>query len=133
MARRILVIDDDEAIRFSVAILLRAKGYIVTLGVDGADGFDQFIKHQPEIVISDMVMPGNQSIQTIAKMRALNPKVAIIAMSGSIQGGPESFLKRAQEAGANHYLEKPFEAQQLLSLLKQVEDDGELGAAKNKS
>lgn len=123
MSRRILVIDDDDAIRLSVAILLGAKGYEVSSGVDGADGYAQFLDHRPAIVISDMIMPGHQGIETIGKIRALDPRVAIIAMSGSIQGGPSSFLERARQAGADHFLEKPFEAGELLVLLSRIEAD----------
>ena len=123
VSRRVLVIDDDAAIRLSISILLGAKGYVVSSGVDGADGYVQFLEHRPAIVISDMIMPGHQGIETIGKIRALDPKVPIVAMSGSIQGGPSSFLERAREAGADHYLEKPFEAGELLALLSRIEAD----------
>lgn len=123
MSRRVLVIDDDAAIRLSIAILLGAKGYVVSSGVDGADGYVQFVEHRPAIVISDMIMPGHQGIETIGKIRAFDPRVPIVAMSGSIQGGPASFLERARAAGANHFLEKPFEAGELLALLSRIEAD----------
>ncbi|MDV3457607.1 response regulator [Sphingomonas sp. HF-S4] len=124
MSLRILVIDDDEAIRLSVEVLLRAKGYEVFLGADGADGFAKFVESQPHVVISDMIMPGHASIETIGKIRAMKPDVAIIAMSGSIKGGPDSYLERAIAAGADHYLDKPFEAAQLMSLLHDIEKSG---------
>lgn len=125
MSRRILVIDDDAAIRLSVSILLQAKGYVVSSAVDGADGYAQFLEHRPSIVVSDMIMPGHQGIETIGKIRELDPEVAIIAMSGSIEGGPASFLERARTAGADHFLEKPFEAGELLALLARIDAESD--------
>jgi CheY-like chemotaxis protein len=120
MPTHVLVIDDDNAIRLSLSILLEAKGYEVSLAADGAEGFAKFVAKRPDIVISDMIMPGHQGIQTIGEIRARAPDLPIIAMSGSVQGGPTSFLKRALDAGADHCLEKPFEALQLLGLLDHI-------------
>jgi two-component system KDP operon response regulator KdpE len=117
MPVRILVIDDDTAVRLSLAVLLGAKGYEVVVAADGAEGFAQYVKHQPDIVMSDMIMPGQEALETIAKIRQLSPDVPIIAMSGSVVGGPASFLERAQKAGANLCLEKPFETDQILDAL----------------
>ena len=124
----ILVIDDDAAIRISLSLLLQAKGYEVALAVDGADGYAKFLERKPDILISDMVMPGHQGLETIARIHADAPGLPIVAMSGSIRGGPTSFLERASAAGASHCLEKPFEAMQLLALLEQIEDEMRGGA-----
>lgn len=120
MAMQILVIDDDQAIRTSLSLLLRTRGYSVVLGVDGADGYAQFLAHRPAVVISDMIMPGHEAIQTIGKIRTEDPDIPIIAMSGSARGGPASQLEKAEAAGANFYLEKPFEPQELLDILRKV-------------
>ena len=117
----ILVIDDDAAIRMSLSILLQAKGYGVVVAPDGAEGFAQFLKHKPQIVMSDMIMPGHEGLVTIRKMRELAPDLPIIAMSGSVEGGPASFLQKAQAAGATLCLEKPFETDELLGLLTSFE------------
>jgi CheY-like chemotaxis protein len=116
----ILVIDDDAAIRLSLSILLRAKGYDVVVATDGADGFAQFLKHRPQIVMSDMIMPGHEGLSTIRKMREHAPDMPIIAMSGSVEGGPASFLQKAQAAGASLCLEKPFETDELLGILAEL-------------
>ena len=116
----VLVIDDDAAIRFSLSALLRMKGYHVVLAESGGAGFSQFLEHRPQIVISDMIMPGHEGLGAIRKIHEMSPETPIIAMSGSIQGGPESFLERAQEAGATLCLEKPFEAAELLQMLENL-------------
>ncbi len=120
MSFHILVIDDDEAIRISLSLLLQAKGYSVALAKDGADGLSKYRERKPDLVISDMIMPGHQGIETIARIRADDARLPIIAMSGSIQGGEGNFLDKAREAGADHFLEKPFDAAQLLNLLSVV-------------
>lgn len=114
----ILVIDDDAAIRLSLSIILQAKGYKAVFADCGATGFEQFLRHRPQIVISDMVMPGHEGVGTIRRIRELDATVVIIAMSGSIQGGPMSFLQQAQDAGADATLEKPFETGQLMQLIE---------------
>ena len=114
----VLVIDDDAAIRLSLSILLRAKGYRTIVADCGAAGFEQFVENRPHIVISDMVMPGHEGIATIRKIRDMDAEVIIIAMSGSIEGGPMSFLQKARDAGADASLEKPFETAQLLQVIK---------------
>jgi CheY-like chemotaxis protein len=126
MPTRILVIDDDASIRLSLSYLLRAKGYDTSLAENGAEGFVRFIADRPDIVISDMIMPGQEGTRTIRKIRACDEAVPIIAISGSSRGGPAGFLKQARAAGASHCLEKPFETGELLALL-----DGLAAAAAN--
>ena len=116
----VLVIDDNDGIRTSLTILLQAKGYAVITALDGAEGFAQYEKHQPQIVMSDMIMPGHQGVDTIAKIRLANCEIPIIAMSGSIEDGPSSFFDKARDAGANIYLSKPFELPELLAALAQA-------------
>ncbi len=117
---RILIIDDDEAIRLSLALLLQAKGYEVFAAKDGAEGVAQFIEHKPQIVLTDMIMPRQQGIAAIEKIRQLDPDVGIIAMSGSIRGGSASSLERALAAGANASLEKPCEPAEVLEVIERV-------------
>ena len=117
---RVLAIDDDDAIRLSLRILLRRRGYEVLVASNGADGFAQFAEQRPAIVLCDMIMPGDEGVETIRKIRDLSPGVGIIAMSGSIKGGSASFLERAEEAGANLCLEKPFDTEELLESLARL-------------
>ncbi|MDH7975030.1 response regulator [Sphingomonas sp. AR_OL41] len=117
MPHKILVIDDNETIRLSLSILLQAKGYQVVLAVDGASGVMAMLEQQPDLIISDMMMPGEPGMSAIARIRAAAPDLPIIAMSGSVEGGLKSFHQRALAAGATHYLEKPFDARDLLDLV----------------
>lgn len=124
MTLRILVIDDDEAIRLSLSFLLNAKGFDVLFAEDAATGLAKFLEHSPDVVISDMIMPGSAGIETIGRIRSCNATIPIIAMSGSIEGGPASLLKRARNAGADYCLEKPFEGYDVLDILDNLANSG---------
>ncbi|WP_332802085.1 response regulator [Sphingomonas sp. RT2P30] len=111
------MIDDNDAIRLSLSILLEAKGYAVVLAADGPSGVDAVRNHRPDLVISDLMMPGEPGMSAIARIRAAAPDLPIIAMSGSVEAGLTSFRDRALAAGATRYLEKPFDARELLELV----------------
>jgi CheY-like chemotaxis protein len=122
MAVKVLVIDDDEAIGESLSMLLRRKGYEVLLATDGKAGLALFEAHRPALVITDMVMPGDQGFDTVAAIKRAKPDARIIAMSGSrigLGGG----LDRAAAAGADVCLEKPFEAADLFGALERLLGD----------
>lgn len=115
--RRVLVIDDDLAITVSLAMVLRAKGYEVATAADGAAGVAQYEAHHPDIVISDMSMPGQPGVDTIRTIRHANHDVLIVAMSGSIEARGHRLPELANLAGADAYLHKPFELDELLDAL----------------
>lgn len=116
----VLVIDDDSAIRDSLRILLGRRGFTFVEASTGAEGFSRFLEHRPRIVMCDMVMPGGEGVETITRIREIDPQVAIIGMSGSIEGRSEGFLSRALIAGANLCLEKPFDADALMAALAKL-------------
>jgi len=117
LTRTILVIDDDAAIRSALALLLKSKGYQVTTAGDGPSGYAKYIDSRPDIVVSDIVMPGHDGIETIRKIRECGDDVMIIAMSGSIEGGADSRLVKAKEMGADRTLSKPFDPVELMAAL----------------
>jgi two-component system KDP operon response regulator KdpE len=111
------VIDDDDAITASLAVVLRAKGFDVITAADGTTGFDLYRAHAPQIVISDIMMPGPLGIDTIGRIRRIDRDVLIIAMSGSIEERGVGLLDQACAAGADLALPKPFEMAELLDAL----------------
>lgn len=117
---RILVIDDDAAITVSLAVVLRAKGYEVVTAPDAATGLAQYHAHQPHIVISDIVMPGQLGFDTIGAIRQASRDVLIVAMSGSIEARAGRLLDHAHAVGADVYLHKPFEMDELLAALARL-------------
>ncbi len=104
----ILVIDDDAGLRQFVRDTLEPLGHTVTEAADGATGMQRFTEAQFDLVITDIVMPEQEGLETIEQMLRLRPAQRVIAMSG---GGPNKtveFLRLAQHIGARRFLKKPF-------------------------
>lgn len=120
----ILVIDDEPSIRKLIHIMLEKNGYEVDEAADGAEGMKKIKADPPDLIITDLIMPGKEGIETIIELRRDYPDVKIIAMSGGGVIGPREYLKMAKSVGAHRTFKKPFEMRELLEsvddLLKQV-------------
>jgi CheY-like chemotaxis protein len=114
---QILVIDDDPLVRISVRAVLEGAGHSVTDADNGRSGLVQFKASRFDAVITDIIMPDMEGIETIRAIRALDPKVPVLAMSGGGRAGSADVLKSARALGADHVLHKPFEEDELLAAL----------------
>jgi DNA-binding response OmpR family regulator len=108
----ILVIDDEEALRRLVARVLRAEGHTVREAANGREGLRLFREARPALLITDIIMPGQEGIETIIELRREAPEFPILAISG---GGEGMYLKLAASLGATETLAKPFGADELLA------------------
>jgi DNA-binding response OmpR family regulator len=115
---KILVIDDDELVRRTVMKILRSDGHEVVCAADGSAGMALFRTEAPEMVITDIIMPEQEGIETILAIRRENPRARIIAISGGGQFGNVEVLKMAQLLGADDIIAKPFRAHDLLSAVR---------------
>jgi CheY-like chemotaxis protein len=115
---KILVIDDDVIVRKTIIRLLEDGGYKVLSAEDGLRGMAMFRSEQPDLVITDIIMPEQEGIQTITEMRKAKPDAKIIAISGSARIGNLDFLKIAQALGAMDAIPKPFDSGELLTIVK---------------
>jgi CheY-like chemotaxis protein len=116
----ILVIDDDEPIRELLRTILEREGYRVLEAPDGDEGLKQFTETPTDLVITDLIMPGKEGIETIRDLRQKFPGVKIIAVSGGGRIGPDSYLKMAKGVGALRTLSKPFDRTVLLKTVEEV-------------
>jgi CheY-like chemotaxis protein len=107
----ILIIDDDCRMRRLMTRILHAAGHTVREAEDGRGGIAEFRRRQPMLVISDIVMPDIEGIETIRILRDEAPSMPIIAISGS--GGEALYLRAATALGATASLHKPFAAADL--------------------
>jgi CheY-like chemotaxis protein len=114
MKSYILVIDDDALVRQTLTLLLENKGYEVQCAPEGRQGLQAFHKRRPSLVITDIIMPEMEGIETIMELRILSRDCPIIAMSGGGRFGKADFLTVAKHLGATATLSKPFEAEDLL-------------------
>jgi len=119
----VLVVDDEKPIREMTRKMLEAYGYRVLLASDGEEAVSLYASHRFDIqvVLTDMMMPGMDGIATIARMMKINPSVRVIATSG-IHSNKD--LVDAAGNGIGWFLQKPYTAEALLSLLSEVMDDG---------
>ena len=112
---RILVIDDDEAMRGSVRRILERDGHDVHEAQDGAEGLRVFETFAADVVVTDLIMPGKEGIETIMELREAAPDVRILAVSGGGVGLHHDVLSDAEALGADASLAKPFTVDQLRS------------------
>jgi len=119
----ILVIDDDLQLRATaVAILSGAKHEVLDIG-DGSAAIKISRARPPDIVLTDIIMPEQDGIETILHFRKLMPDVKIIAMSGGGLIGTPDFLRIARKLGAHFALRKPFRATELISAVDSLLPD----------
>jgi DNA-binding response OmpR family regulator len=117
---RILIIDDDRAVQLSIQLALEREGHQVVCASDGEEGLRVFANKPPDLVVTDLIMPNKEGIETIMQIRARDPKTPILAISGGGRLGNADFLKMAAKVGANAILPKPFERQDLTAAVRHL-------------
>lgn len=116
----ICVIDDDELVRQTIGRILRSAGYAVVDAKDGEIGLRTVERTTPAIIITDIVMPNREGIETIREAKQRFPGTPIIAISGGGRLGPDGFLELALKLGADDCLAKPFRPVELLDKIKRL-------------
>lgn len=117
---RILLVDDDESFRKMLRITLGKMGHQVVEAPNGKEALKLFQDSPPDLVMTDLIMPEKEGLETIRELRRSNPMVKIIAMSGGGRVNPGDFLKVAKILGANTVLAKPFTNEELTAALRDV-------------
>ncbi len=117
---RILVIDDDHAVRLTIQVILEREGHEVTCASDGDQGLSVLANVSPQLIITDIIMPNKEGLATIMQIRERDTTTPIIAMSGGGRVGNTDFLKMAARLGANEVLPKPFERQDLTAAVHRL-------------
>lgn len=122
----ILLVDDETSILSVTKQTLEAFGYRVATAEDGAQGIGIYAVRSAEIavVVTDMMMPVMDGPALISAMQRINPRVRVIAASGLNANGN---VARASATGVKHFLAKPYSAETLLALLRQVLDEEAVG------
>ena len=117
---RVLVIDDDEETRTLVKRMLAGEGHQVEEALDGAEGLRLFGKSPPDLVLTDINMPGLDGHDVIAAIRVLHADVPIIAISGGGATPKDELLLKASDLGAVEIIMKPFEFRQLVGAVERA-------------
>jgi CheY-like chemotaxis protein len=119
---RVLVVDDDKAIRSVIKTVLELEGFDVVVAEDGRRGIAAIQSHNFDVVIVDIFMPGMDGLETIRVFNRHAPSVPVIAISGflfrdSSIPAPD-FLSMATKLGAAYSLHKPFRPKDLLRVVE---------------
>jgi DNA-binding NtrC family response regulator len=121
----ILVVDDDPQVLEVVGEMLRLEGYDVATAADGREAVAKFRSQAFDLVITDLIMPEKEGLETIAEMKLLHKAVPVIAMSGGGRIGPMDYLDTARHIGAAATLAKPFARSELISLVSNLLSEAE--------
>jgi CheY-like chemotaxis protein len=111
---RILVVDDDEGFRWVLCQTLLSAGHEVLGAGDGREAVTLCRQQPVDLVVTDLVMPEKEGIETILEVRQIQPDLKIIAMSGGGHIFWTDCLQFARDLGANRTLAKPFTAQEVI-------------------
>jgi DNA-binding response OmpR family regulator len=118
--RKILIIDDDEQMRTLLCRAMEYAGFAVESAEDGREGQRFFEEQSCDLVITDLIMPEQEGMETITFLRKNHPEVKIIAISGGGRIGPETYLPAALELGANRAFSKPFVLDELTTAVNEL-------------
>jgi DNA-binding response OmpR family regulator len=120
---QILLIDDDNLLRGVLAKALGHAGHTVIQAIDGQQGVELSRAATIDLVITDLLMPVKEGVETIIALRRERPQLPIIAMSGGASHSP-LYLDIAKKIGAKRILPKPFTPQELTALIQEVLAEG---------
>lgn len=111
------MIEDDSALRDVLAEGLRTRGHHVFLAGDGDEGLRIFGKEKPEVVLTDLQMPGKKGIEVLRRIKRIEPEAKVIVMTGY---GSEETAIEALRGGAINYLKKPVTLRDLYRVLEKI-------------
>jgi CheY-like chemotaxis protein len=120
---KILVVDDDEIVRNSIVLLLDDHAFHVITACDGVEGMRAFRQSQPDVLLTDIIMPDKDGIGLITEVRREFRDAKIIAMSGGGRIGNGDVLTIAAALGADACLQKPFGDLQLVRAVRSLLTD----------
>ena len=116
---RLLVIDDDNLVRAALTDMLQTAGFEVVTASNGRLGLDLLDATPVDAIITDILMPEQEGLETIREARQRFPDIRILAISGGGAGGGETQLLRfAESFGADQTLPKPFTGSQLVAAVR---------------
>ena len=122
-ARRILLVDDESGILETLRILLRGDGYDVVAALSGREAVEMLPDASPDIVLTDIRMPGMTGLDVMSKAHEVDPETAVILMTA--QASLQTAIQVVNE-GAYYYLQKPFANEELLAICRRAAEAREL-------
>ena len=116
----ILIVEDEKELREMLKISLTRRKYTVFEAENGKEAIMSFRPSITDMIITDLIMPDEDGLKVIMKIREIKPSIKIIAISGGGKAGPGSYLNMAKALGANAIFSKPFSVNDLLSKIEEL-------------
>lgn len=117
---KILIIDDDRLVSSCLALVTSADGHETRTASDGIQGVELAREFLPSVVFVDLLMPERAGLETMVALRAELPEARLVAMTGQPMVGDVSLLDLAKRFGAHSVLAKPFNIEQISSLVRNL-------------
>jgi len=116
---KVLVVDDDDDIRFLIAYKLTSAGHDVTLAADGSRGLDAARRENPDLILLDWMMPEMSGVEVCTALRAdpVSHETPVILITARSQ---QADIERGFAAGASDYVLKPFSPSELLARVTEI-------------
>ncbi len=115
---RILIVDDNLGLAFILQMILEGQGYEVRTAKDGREGYFTYLFFRPDLIISDVQMPGTSGLELVRQIRGHDPNIKTIYMSADLSA-LRSLPKEEKEKQSVKFLEKPFSKAELIRLISE--------------
>ncbi|MGA8752330.1 sigma-54-dependent transcriptional regulator [Candidatus Deferrimicrobium sp.] len=115
--KRVLVVDDEQMIVSLLSTILREKGWVVTEARSGTEGIDQLDRARFDVILTDLVMPGDSGIDLLRAAKEIHPDVEVILMTGYATADTAI---EAMRNGAFHYIMKPMKPEEVVNLVEKA-------------
>lgn len=117
---RVLIIDDDEQMRVLLRQIMEWRGYEVLEAENGKVGLRVQRENPADLILTDLIMPEQEGLETIRALKNEFDGVKIIAISGGGRIGPDAYLPAARELGADRVFSKPFDIGELVTAVEEL-------------
>lgn len=116
----VLIVDDDPDIRELWALVLGEAGFVVRAAPSGVEGIEIAESEHIDVVVTDILMPNKDGIETLLEIKSINPNVKVLVVSGGGSALRKSFLDVADKLGADATLPKPVDIDRLCAVVEQL-------------
>jgi CheY-like chemotaxis protein len=116
----VLIVEDEKELREMLKTSLIRRNFRVLEAANGKDAIIHFKPAITDIVVTDLIMPEEDGLKVIIKLRELKPSIKIIAISGGGKAGPGSYLNLAKALGADAIYSKPFSMNDLIGKIEEL-------------
>jgi CheY-like chemotaxis protein len=115
---KVLVVDDDESFASTIQMMLEMEGLEVVSAKDGIEGYSAYLRFEPDLIITDIQMPGKNGLEMMGEIRTHNPMIKTIYMSGDIRAFNQHLEEEERRYPVTCF-KKPFALNSLMELLSE--------------